>query len=50
MEGRLSKGESVDLNLYQRSANTLRRLIASLGLRKVAPKEVGWRDRMKPAF
>jgi len=36
MEGRLSKGEKVDLDLYGRSLNTLRRTLESIGLRRVA--------------
>jgi hypothetical protein len=36
MEGRLSKGETIDLDLYGRSLNTLRRTLESLGLKRVA--------------
>jgi hypothetical protein len=32
MEGRLSLGEAVDLDVYQRCSNSLRRLLESLGL------------------
>jgi hypothetical protein len=32
MEGRLSLGEPVDLDVYQRCSNSLRRLLESLGL------------------
>jgi hypothetical protein len=39
MEGRLSKGEKVDLDLYGRSLNTLRRTLESLGLKRV-PRDV----------
>jgi hypothetical protein len=36
MEGKLSKGEQIDLDLYGRSLNTLRRTLESLGLKRVA--------------
>jgi hypothetical protein len=36
MEGRLSKGEDVDLDSYQRAASALRRILESLGLDRVA--------------
>jgi hypothetical protein len=32
MDGRLSLGQPVDLDLYQRASNSLRRLLESLGL------------------
>jgi hypothetical protein len=35
-EGRLSKGEEVDLDAYTRAAGHLRRILESLGLRRVA--------------
>jgi hypothetical protein len=36
MEGRLSMGEEVDLNLHQRLTNTLRRALLALGLERRA--------------
>jgi hypothetical protein len=36
MEARLSKGEAIDLDLFQRAAGNLRRLLESIGLRRVA--------------
>jgi hypothetical protein len=39
MEGRLSKGEPVDLDLFTRSASHLRRIYETLGLSRV-PKDI----------
>ena len=36
MEGKLSKGEGVDLDLFTRSASHLRRIYETLGLERVA--------------
>ncbi len=38
-EGRLSKGEEIDLDAYTRAAGHLRRILESLGLRRV-PRDV----------
>ena len=39
-EGRLSKGEQIDLDCYGRAASHLRRILESLGLERV-PKNIG---------
>jgi hypothetical protein len=39
-EGKLSMGQEVDLDLYQRMLNSLRRALESLGLRR-RPKDIG---------
>jgi hypothetical protein len=39
MEGRLSLGEPVDLDLFQRTSNSLRRLLETIGLKR-QPKPV----------
>jgi hypothetical protein len=39
MEGRLSMGLEIDLDLFQRTSNSLRRLLESLGLKRV-PRDV----------
>jgi hypothetical protein len=40
MEGRMSQGETVDLDRYGRAASHLRRLLESLGLER-KPKDIG---------
>jgi hypothetical protein len=39
-EGRLSMGQEIDLDLYQRITNSLRRALESLGLQR-RPKDIG---------
>jgi hypothetical protein len=39
MEGKLSMGLEIDLDLYQRTANSMRRILESLGLKRV-PRNV----------
>jgi hypothetical protein len=36
MEGKLSMGQEIDLDLFQRTANSLRRIFETLGLKRVA--------------
>jgi hypothetical protein len=36
MEGKLSMGQEIDLDLFQRTANSMRRILESLGLKRVA--------------
>jgi hypothetical protein len=36
MEAKLSRSEPIDLDLFQRASNSLRRLLESLGLKRVA--------------
>lgn len=50
MEGRMSRGEDVSLDLYQRSTNTLGRQLERLGLRRADRTKTIEADRLSDHF
>jgi hypothetical protein len=46
-EGRMSQGESIDLGEYGTACNTLRRLLTSIGLKRVAKPVETLRERLQ---
>jgi hypothetical protein len=47
MEGQLSMGQGIDLDLYQRTANSMRRILESLGLKRVARDVTNFGDLLR---
>jgi hypothetical protein len=47
LEGRMSQGEQVDLNVYGRAASHLRRLLESLGLQRRARPVLSLREKLE---
>jgi hypothetical protein len=46
-EGRMSQGEAIDLGEYGTACNTLRRLLTSIGLKRVAKPVETLRERLQ---
>jgi hypothetical protein len=47
MEGKLSMGQEIDLDLFQRTANSMRRILESLGLERVARDVTSFGDILR---